>query len=59
MKRKPNIPCPFCGRLWHHIADAFLCADLDIKEQAGRDRRLTRIDPESKGNIITTNITKP
>jgi hypothetical protein len=42
-KDKPKIPCPYCGKLWYHIADAFNCADLNVKEQESKDKVLTLI----------------
>lgn len=53
MKRKPSpkFACHYCGRLWYHIADAFNCADLDVKEDT--TLRLKLITDNKELKILT------
>jgi hypothetical protein len=43
-KVKPRVPCPYCGKKHYHIADAFNCADLNVKEAINKERKLIKIE---------------
>lgn len=55
MKRKPSPqwPCPICGRLWWTYADADLCAELNIKEEQAKARKLTHVDKLNNKELET------
>ena len=61
MKRKPSPqwPCPFCGRLCWTYADAILCADLNVKDEQNKARKLRPVtDVDKLSNKELNTLTK-